>query len=46
MKAREKYLEVMRDAKPDPAHIVIKKLEDMAKLLASVTCNKNIDTAP
>jgi len=47
-KAREKYWkmsseywEVMRDAKPNPAHLAVKKLEDMGKLLAIVT--QNID---
>ena len=47
-KAREKYWkmsseywEVMKNAKPNPAHLAIKKLEDMGKLLAIVT--QNID---
>ena len=40
-KMSSEYWEVMRDAKPNPAHLAIKKLEHMGKLLAIVT--QNID---
>jgi len=40
-KMSSEYWEVMRDAKPNSAHLAIKKLEDMGKLLAIVT--QNID---
>ena len=40
-KMSSEYWEVMKDAKPNRAHLAIKKLEDMGKLLAIVT--QNID---